>query len=129
MPYNGLAYFRPTKLGRYILGIDKSYETPATAFKLVEVLLSEDSLIITLSEKNDVLAKELSNCSNRLGDRLFQVSEQSFLKKIRRWRQLEERIDNLKTIASNEPSAMRKFFFLDFRQKVNLLERERGGAV
>jgi len=129
MPYNGLSYFRLTKLGRHVLGVDKSYDAPETAFKPVEVMLSEDNLTITLSEKNDTLAKELSGYCNRLGDRFFQVTAQSFLNKISRKSQLVDRIENLKIIVANTPSGVWTTFFKTLDQKFDPLERVKGSFV
>lgn len=102
LPFNSLVFFRMTKLGRYIFGVDDSYDAPKSDFKPVEVILSGDNLTITLSEKDEALTKDLSTFSKKLGDRLFQVDRASFLKRIDREWQLKERKEHLKVLVNKK---------------------------
>lgn len=129
MPYDGLVFFRLTKLGKYILGIDPTYIAPESKYKPVEVLLSEDNLTISLSEKNDILTKTITTFGNKLGDRLFQITEQSFLKKIKAKWELDERVRELRILATNAPSHVWENFFTKLYQKFNPLEKVKGSFI
>ncbi|MFP5042353.1 hypothetical protein [Parasediminibacterium sp. JCM 36343] len=109
-PYDGLMYFRLTKLGAYIFGKTPTYEAEGGRPKN-EILLSEDSMMIIANGNMDVIEVMLNNYSEKVGSNRFRITSKLFLKDCKNKKDIENKIALLKkTVNTTFPAYWNQFF-------------------
>ncbi len=91
-PYDGLSHFKLTPLGAYVLGITKTYQTPAGIEEAYSLVLSKDELQIVVKKGAESLDKLLSLFCIRISPTRYQFSDAVFLKSCQSSKDIEQKI-------------------------------------
>lgn len=95
--YDGLKYFKLTRLGEYILGLSPDY-TPSFIQQKNKLILSEDSLMIIAEGDINVLDVLIANYTEKAGSNRYKVTPAQFLKDCKNLKQIEEKMMLFKKI-------------------------------
>lgn len=74
--YNGIKFVRVTELGKYILGINKSYEFEQKE-SAMELNLSDKELIITASGSDRIKEIVISKIAEKVGENIYKVTNRT----------------------------------------------------
>lgn len=115
--------YRLTRLGEYILGIAKDYDTSELLPDQAELSLSNDDLMVLLDKADEGRASVLRFYAQEISSRRFLVNSEAFLKNCKSVEELEERIDNFRRLA-NQPKLPPNWnaFFNELKQRVISME-------
>lgn len=125
--YDGLSMVRVTKLGQYCLGLLQSYQIPDRG--TYEVLADKDLLLITFRGASLERKLFLSQIAEPLGNERYRVTEDSFVRGCKNFKEVEKRITTFKRLIEPEPSERWQRFFKGLRDRATLLSRSETAMV
>jgi len=120
--WDGLRYVRRTKLGDFVCGITKVYDSSGIASD-THIILSPDTLLIMTDASDASAAAILEPYTERLGANRFRTDSQIFLKNIRSKKELEGKIALFKQIIGEKLPPNWQAFFQDMIHKINPFEQ------
>ncbi len=119
-PYDGLKYIRLNALGAYIFGKTQSYDAPVSKST---ISLSDDSLTITIDEKDTTAAIILEPYTERVSPKRFRTNSGLFLKDVKNKSDLENKIGMFKQSFEQELPQNWQNFFKELLQKIDPLNK------
>ena len=123
----GMRYARLTPLGRYALGIDAEY-TLKSAKGNLGIEFDPRNAIITIDAKSPY-QMFLSNVAKRISPTRFSISAETLLKGCTTKGELEQRIDNLRTIIDPEKEPSLKNIIDEARLHTDCAVRDGGYSL
>ncbi|MDE5585609.1 MAG: hypothetical protein K2I92_04600 [Muribaculaceae bacterium] len=123
----GMRYARLTPLGRYALGIDAEY-TLKSAEGNLGIEFDPRNAIITIDAKSPY-QMFLSNVAKRISPTRFSISAETLLKGCATKGELEQRIDNLRTIIDPEKEPALKNIIDEARLHTDCAVRDGGYSL
>ncbi len=104
----GIRYLRFTPLGRYALGLDKSY-TPATMEKEDDAVdIDDDNMIVTLLGENSPYEPFLAKIGHKIGGHRFRITAQSIIRGSKNREEALLNITNFRKTICPEPKGVWK---------------------
>lgn len=120
-PYSSVRYVRLTKLGRYVLKLDNTYEANTTdSSELFE--LDDRELFIKSTTENNPFATLLADIATPITAKLYKVNYASFLRGCESKKDIEDKIRLFKQCIAPKPPKNWKAFFDDVLGRCNLLQ-------
>lgn len=119
--YDALQYVRLTKLGRYILELDKEYTPPVDVDSTPDFELDPDHLLIKLLRPESPRIVVLDKYAQSVTPSLYSVSTKTFLKDCNTKEELESKIEHFKMLMQSEPSPVWQAFFDKLLQQADPL--------
>ena len=115
--FSGLMFFRLTRLGRFMLGMESEYvqKAPAAMPQLFEAD-AERLILRSLSAENQYLHL-VETISKRISGGLYLVTEETFLKSCSTRQDLERKIDMFRSMICQDPPANWTAFFESLKAK------------
>ncbi len=118
--FDGLRYFRLTKLGAYAAGLLETYQAKTTQPK-AEIILDDQRLLIRLNGRDRVKTMLLERMAEKVTTNCYKVSFQSFLKECASERDIRAKIRLFKEELSSDPPPIWKAFLDDISAKIDPL--------
>lgn len=107
-PLQGIRYLRFTPLGRYALGLDKSY-TPATIENEDDAVdIDDDNMIVTLLGENSPYEPFLAKIGHKIGGHRFRITAQSIIRGSKNADEAMLNINNFRKTICPEPQGVWK---------------------
>lgn len=118
--YDGIKYIKLTKLGRFILDRDSSYE-----FKVLDgagkIFLDDTHLIVTVVGENPLAIMSFEKIGIKISPNKFKITEESFGKNLLTYMELKKRIDEFKEKLDEKLPQNWKDFFDKLEEKGRLI--------
>lgn len=121
-PYDGLKYIRLNALGAFAMAKQDTYDMPDAIMKS-SITLSDDSLTITIDEKDTTAPIILEPYTERVSPNRFRTDYAFFLKGAKNKTDLENKISLFKQSVKVEVPANWGNFFNELRQKIDPLKK------
>lgn len=118
--YDGVKALKLTRLGAYILGVNKDYEAPKVKLNY-ELNLSQDNLMILVEGETTLTDNLLANYADKIGANRYAVSNESFLKSVTSKKDLKLKIDLFKQVINSDLPQNWETFFVTLDKKINPL--------
>ena len=118
--WDGLVAVKRTPLGDYVCGLTREYQIPNT--KMIDITLSDTSLLIQLGKADSQLQNTLVNFAEQINALTFKTDARIFLKNIRNKEELNAKIELFKQIFGAELHDNWRDFFSTLLKKVNPLK-------
>lgn len=119
--WDGLRYVRRTALGDYICGLTAKYDASAMLPKQ-EIMLSEDTLLITMEGNSTALGNLFESYAERVGPNSLRTDSRIFLKNISSIKDLQNKISLFKQLIGQKLPNNWLAFFETLEQKINPFE-------
>jgi hypothetical protein len=116
--WDGLRFVRRTALGDFVCGLSNTYDASGIA-KNNQLLLSEDTLLITIEGSENSIGTLLDPYAERISPNRYKTDGRSFLKNVQNIKELNAKINLFKQIIGKELPPNWIFFFEDLQQKIN----------
>jgi hypothetical protein len=116
--WDGLRFVRRTALGDFVCGLSNTYDASGIA-KNNQLLLSTDTLLITIEGSENSIGTLLDPYAERIGPNRYKTDGRSFLKNVQNIKELNAKINLFKQIVGQELPPNWIFFFDDLQQKIN----------
>lgn len=116
--YDGLRYFRLTKLGAYLFGFSESYNIE----ELLEdksITFSPDALTITVGNSDSSMAFTLKPYTRQLGPNRYATDSQTFLQGIHSRADLAQKVKMFREVTNTKFPPNWEAFFDDLSMKVD----------
>jgi hypothetical protein len=110
-PFSGVEYWRLTRLGRYVLGLDKSYERQVEINSVKDFLLDSRYLIITIVNPETAIAGVLDRFAKAVSATRYVVTPKSFLRNCVTINDIERNITLIHNFVCPNPPQVWKDFF------------------
>ncbi len=127
-PYDAIKYIRLNKLGAFVLGLKNDYEPPVDIIRS-EIVLSTNSLTITINEQDVTAPVILEPFTQRVSPNRFRTAPSFFLQGVSTNMELREKIKEFKQAVKVTLPPNWEAFFKDLENKVNPFQKARGVQV
>lgn len=126
--YDGIKYIKVTELGKYCLDKIEKYDFSHIKEE-GEILLDEDRLIATVIGDLPIKTMFLERVAQKIAPNKYKFTRESFLRGIKGWDELQERIDEFKNKISSELNSYWISFFEDMLEKSSAIKADREYVV
>lgn len=107
-PLQGIRYLRFTPLGRYALGLDRSYTQATVENEDDAVDIDDDNMIVTLLGENSPYEPFLAKIGHKIGGRRFRITAQSIIRGSKNADEALLNISNFRKTICPEPQGVWK---------------------
>lgn len=127
-PFDGLQYVSLTQLGRYVLGIDETFQGEITV-TTGKVLLDTFSLIATVSGENKIIRLTLDKMGTKLDENRYEITYESLFKECEKLSDVQRKIESFKQYISSNPPPVWEMFFKSAVTQINPVKKENDYVV
>lgn len=121
--YDGIKYVKLTNLGKYVFGYIDDFDF-SEKFEKSDIQLDDKRLLVTIIGENPTKRIFFEKVSQKIGNNLYKITKDSFIKKIKDYSALKERIEKFKeTVAGKEIPKIWLEFFEDLIKKYNSIQK------
>lgn len=114
-PFAGLACWRLTDLGRFVLGITNTYECSVEADTYKDFALDDRYLLITLANPSSPMRGLLDRFAKPVSGNRYEVTAETFLRECSSIKGIEDKIKLIRDYVCKEPPQV----WLDFFDKIS----------
>ena len=115
--FDTLKYIRLTNLGKYVLGISKTYQHKSIKEGKKFFELDDSSLIIRTLEENNPYLSLLGNMGNAISKKMYKVTYESFLEGCNNLEDINNKIGMFTNYICQDPPANWKEFFETLKKR------------
>ncbi len=121
--WDSLKYVKLTKLGDYVLGVDKTYKAKKIEKVLFNIKFDEYKPIITLDKTDNIMIAKLEPFVEKYDDRYI-LSYSKIFKDCKNIKMLNAKIDGFYKLFDTKPPEVFDVFFKEIKENSNMLKRD-----
>lgn len=123
-PFGGLRYWRLTRLGRFVLGLDSRYESEVEISSVNDFVLDDSHLVITVSNVHTSMRGLLDRFAKPVSATRYAVTPSTFLRHCRNINDINRTIGLIRDFVCTDPPKIWIEFFEEMRRRASAVSED-----
>lgn len=128
-PFGGLVYWRLTRLGRFVLGLDDRYENTVEISSVNDFVLDDSHLVITVSNGNTSMRGLLDRFAKPVSANRYAVTPSTFLRHCRDIADINRTIGLIYNFVCTDPPKIWLEFFEEMKRRASAVSEDRSDYI
>ena len=122
--WDGLKYVRLTKLGNYILGVNKTYEAKEIEKQELPIKLDEYKPILTIDKSDILTLAKIEHFTDKLDTNRYILSYTKVFRDCKSYNQLVKKVESFYKIFDTKLPKVFDDYFNEIKENANMLKRD-----